>query len=110
LEVWVYSGAGEYTLYEDGKENGGNGVLFTEFQADFSKNKGAGTQSLCIFAHGSREIIPKNREISVRFKDIPQGKVRLFIDGEERTVAPWYTDCAAVRFPFEAGKKYRVEV
>ena len=110
LEVWVYSGAGEYTLYEDGKENGGKGVLFTEFQADFCKNKGAGTQSLCIFAHGNGEIIPKNREISVRFKDIPQGKVRLFIDGVEKSVLPWYTDCAGVRFAFETGKKYRVEV
>ena len=110
LEVWVYSGKGEYTLYEDGKENGSGGELFTQFIAEFDKNKGAGTQSLCIFAYGDGEVIPKNREISVRFKDIPQGKVRLFIDGVERAVAPWYTDCAAARFGFEAGKKYRVEV
>ena len=77
---------------------------------EFSKNKGAGTQSLMIFGQGDRAVIPQNREISVRFKNIEDGEVKLFIDGKEAPTDKWLTDCAGVKFPFEMGKNYRVEV
>lgn len=109
LEVWVYIGKGKYTLFEDGNEEGIEGEARTEFIAEFSKNKGAGTQSLTIFAHGNAGIIPKNREIWVRFKNIKDGEVKLFIDEKETPTEKWLTDCAGVKFPFEIGKTYRVE-
>ena len=110
LEIWVYIGKGEYTLYEDGKEENKDGVFETKLTADFKEKAGAGMQSLTIFAQGDDGIIPQSREISVRFKNIEEGEITLFIDGKKKRIEKWLTDCAAVQFPFEIGKTYRVEV
>ena len=80
------------------------------FSSIFSKSKGAGTQSLTILGRGNAGIIPKNRETWVRFKNIEDGEVKLFSDGKEVLIEKWLTDCAGVKFPFEIGKTYRVEV
>ena len=110
LEVWAYVGNGKYTLYEDGKEEGIDGVSETEFVAELCKNKGACTQILTIFGRGAASVIPQNREIWVRFKNIEEGKMRLYADGKEVLTEKWLTDCAGVKFPFEMGKVYRIEV
>ena len=110
LEVWAYTGNGEYTLYEDGKEQGKNGILFTKFTAEYTENEGVCTQSLTISARGDAGIIPQNRVISVRFKDLPNMQTRLFIDGVEKETEEWPTYCAGVKIPFEYGMTYRVEV
>ena len=110
LEVWAYIGDGEYALFEDGNENGIEGEVRTEFVAEFSKSKGAGMQSLTISERGNTAVIPKNREIWVRFKNIKDGEVKLFIDEKETPTEKWLTDCAGIKLPFEIGKTYRVEV
>ena len=110
LEILSYIGNGKYTLYEDGKEVGLDGEARTEISAEFIKTKGAGTQSLTIFGEGDDGIIPKNREILVRFKNIEEGEITLFINGKKTRIEKCFTDCAAVKFPFEIGKTYRVEV
>lgn len=110
LEIWAYTGNGEYTLYEDGKEQSKDGILFTKFTSEYSENEGACTQALTISAKGDGSVIPQNRVISVRFKDLPNMQVRLFVDGVEKEVEEWLTYCAGVKIPFEYGKTYRVEV
>ena len=110
LEIWAYIGNGKYTLYEDGNEVGLEGEARTEICSVFSKSKGAGTQSLTIFGQGDSAVIPQNREISVRFKNIEDGEIKLFIDGKEIRAEKWLTDCAGIKFPFEMGKTYRIEV
>lgn len=109
LEVWAYEGNGEYTLYEDGREQGKKGELLTKFLSQYSETDGVCMQSLTIVADGDGEVVPKNRVISVRFKDIPNAKVRLFVDGVEREMEEWLTYCAGAKIPFEMGKTYRVE-
>ncbi len=108
LEIWSYLGKGEYTLYEDGKEKQKNGELLTSFVADYTKSKGTGTQSLQIIARGDKSVIPDKRVISVRFKNLPKAKIRLFVDGKEYAAEEWLTDCAAVKFVLEVGKTYCV--
>ena len=110
LEIWVYVGNGKYTLFEDGKEAGLDGEVRTEFVSAFCKKEGACTQSLTIFGQGNSAVIPKNREISVRFKNVEDGEVTLFIDGKKARTDKWLTDCAGVKFPFESGKNYRIDV
>ncbi len=110
LEVWSYVGDGEYTLYEDGREEKEDGICKTYFSSSYVETEGVCTQSLTIFAEGEEGIIPKNRLLSVRFKNIPSGEVRLLVDGEEVPTKKWLTDCPALRFAMEKGKRYRVEV
>ncbi len=110
LEVWAYAGNGGYTLYEDGKEQGKEGVFFTKFTSEISETEGVCTQALTITSSGEASVIPENRQLAVRFKDIEDGEVRLFVDGEEIETEEWLTSCAAVRFVFEPNKIYRVEV
>ncbi len=110
LEVWAYSGKGEYTLYEDGKQSKQEGQLRTKFVLDESQTEGVRMQSLTISSCGNGEVIPQNRKLFVRFKDLPFGAVTLFVDGVKTETEEWLTDCSAIAFPFEAGKEYRVEL
>ena len=109
LEVWSYTGNGEYTLYEDGKEQGKGGNLLTKFTSEYSEMEGVCTQALTIIAEGDASIVPQNRVISIRFKDIPSAKVCLYINGVKTDTEEWLTYCAGVKIPFESGKTYRVE-
>ncbi len=110
LEVWSYLGEGEYTLYEDGNEEERAGVLQTRFTSNYDETEGVCTQSLTIFAQGEEGIAPPNRQLSVRFKEVERGEVRLYIDDAEAPLEKWITDCAAARFALEKDKRYRVEV
>lgn len=109
LEVWCYLGEGEYTLYEDGRELGTTGELFTRFVSEYVETEGTCTQSLAFCGEGDGTIIPFNRMIAVRFKNLPSADVKLFVDGEEIQVEEWLTDCAAIRFRFGRAKTYRIE-
>jgi hypothetical protein len=109
LEVWAYTGNGEYTLYEDGREQDKNEMLFTKFTSEYSESEGVCTQALTIIAEGDASIVPQNRVISIRFKDIPSAKVCLYINGVKTDTEEWLTYCAGVKIPFESGKTYRVE-
>lgn len=109
LEIWAYEGNGEYTLYEDGKEQGKGGVLFTKFLSEYSETDGVCTQSLTITAKGDSSIVPENRKIFVRFKDIESAKVRVYIDGVKTDAEEWLTSCAGAKIDFEYGKTYRIE-
>ncbi len=110
LQISVYAGDGEYTLYEDGKEEGKGGELFTRFVAKQTKKEGVGTQTLAITAQGEGKISPKNRRLTVRFENLPLStKLRLFVDGKQRATEEDLTDCPALQFAFEVGKSYLLQ-
>ena len=109
LEIWAYRGNGKYTLYEDGRAQAQDGVFLTEFVAEYKQKGRAGTQALTIKGRGESSVIPPNRVIVVRFKNIKSGKIQLFIDGKQAVTEALLTDCAALQFSFEKGKTYRVE-
>ncbi len=110
LEVWAYEGTGAYSLYEDGLDDVNTAVLFTEFKSEYTEMDGTGTQSLNIFAHGDPKIIPQNRTLKVCFKSVPDGQVRLLVDGQETAAVKRLSDCVEVLLPFDAPKTYRIEV
>lgn len=110
LEIRVYKGDGEYTLYEDGNEVGKTGEYRTQFTANYTQTEGAGTQTLTIRGCGESSVLPANRRLKIRFKNIAEGEVRLFVDGEERETEELLLDCAAVDLDFRAGAEYRIEV
>ena len=110
LEIWSYKGNGNYSLYEDGKEEDNEGIFRTRFTSAYQKCGKKSEQRLWITSEGDDCVYPKGRTLSIRFKDIAEGEVTLYIDGEESGVEEWITDCAAIRFPFESGKKYEIVV
>ena len=110
LELWCYLGDGGFTLYEDGTEDKKQGEFFTAFESENSVFEGTGVQSLRISSAGEAAVVPENRLLIVRFKDVSDGKAALYIDGRETEIEDTIADCVTVKFPFEAGKEYRVEV
>ena len=109
LEIWAFEGKGEYTLYEDGKEQDKNGMFLTRFLSDFTENEGVCTQTLTVSSKGDDTLIPQNRVLSIRFKNVENAKVKLYIDGVETAAEEWLTYCAGIKIPFEEGKTYRIE-
>ena len=110
LEIWSYEGNGEYTLYEDGKEQGKEGTFFTEFTSELCETEGVCTQVLTIKGTGEASVIPQNRQLAVRFKDIEDGEVTVYADGQRLEMEEWLTSCAGAKFSFQPNTAYRVEV
>jgi hypothetical protein len=73
------------------------------------ETEGVCTQSLTVSSEGDGSLIPQNRMLSVRFKDIPLANVRVYVNGVKTDVEEWLTYCAGVKIPFESGKTYRIE-
>ena len=110
MEVLVYSGNGEYELYEDGTVEEKDGVLFTQFK-NITQIAGEKTkQVLTISTEGDWSVVPNFRKFSLRFKDIQDGDVKLFVDDKESSFEEVLTDCTAIDLIIEKGKTYRVEV
>lgn len=104
LEVRVFRGNGSYTLYEDTMSGGVH-----EFYTDFAMEEQEGVQRLAISSHGEKGVVPAGRRMLIRFADIPEGSVKLCIDGKEQETVPLLADELAIEIAFEAGKKYAVE-
>ncbi len=103
LEIRVYSGEGNFTLFEDGEQ----GECFTDFVA---QTDGNGHQRLTVTSRGEDSVIPAGRTLRVLFKDIPEGEVSLYQDGRKLDVEPLLTECAGIEFDFRCGATYCVEV
>ena len=110
MEILVWSGNGGYTLYEDGMTQETEGVLFTTFTTEYTENNGMAVQKLSISTQGDASVVPQKRNFKVRFKDIVDGEISLYVDGQKEDVEELLTDCTAVDIIVEAGKKYCVEV
>lgn len=110
LGIFVFKGDGEYTLYEDGNEEGRTGELHTRFTATYEKTEGAGLQTLTICGFGDFALVPVDRKLKIRFKNIEDGEISVFVNGEKRETEELLLDCAAVDLDFKAGEEYRIEV
>ena len=109
LDIWAYEGNGEYTLYEDGKEVDQAGEFIMRLFMKFVERAGACTQSLTLKGFGDKDILPVKRKITVRFKNIPDGQVSLYIDGKKQK-NQLLCDYAAVRFDYDSAKTYKIVV
>ncbi len=106
MDILVWSGDGKYTLYEDGAVMETDGALFTHFESELCGN----TQSLSICTSGDASVIPENRVMRIRFKDIADGRVTLYKNGIKVDHDEILTDCAAIDLEVSAENNYRIEV
>ena len=110
MEIFIYSGNGEYELYEDGAVEEKNGVLFTRFKNSEQVAEGKKKQILTISTEGDWCVVPERRKFTLKFKDIQEGDVKLFVDDQETAFEEVLTDCTAINLTVEKGRDYRVEV
>jgi hypothetical protein len=110
MEIFIYSGNGEYELYEDGAVEEKNGVLFTRFKNSEQVAEGKKKQILTISTEGDWCVVPERRKFTLKFKDIQEGDVKLFVNDQETAVEEVLTDCTAINLTVEKGRDYRVEV
>ncbi len=110
LEVLVWEGNGEYTLYEDGRVNEVTDELFTTFKTAYEEHNGVAKQTLTISMHGEESVIPKDRTYKIRFKDISDGEISVFAGNKKIKTESLLTYCAGVDFSINTCKEYRVEV
>ena len=110
MEICVFEGNGEYTLYEDGSVEEKAGEVTTLLKAEYKEENGTSVQSLTWRSVGDSLLVPENRKFSVRFKDIPEGEVSLYVDGEKQETEELLTSCAGLDVTVSVGKEYRVEV
>jgi alpha-glucosidase (family GH31 glycosyl hydrolase) len=107
LGIKVYQGNGEFTLYEDGRENGDTREVFTHFEGRLQE---VGKQTIRIWTEGNAAVLPNERTMRITFEDIPEGQITLYKNGQKQEVENLYLSCAAVEFTFDATAEYLVEV
>lgn len=110
MQVNVYEGNGEYTLYEDGFEQEKQGKLFTKFVNKNQTVNGEGVQTLTVSTSGDFSVIPQNRELKIRFKDIQEGSVEVLVNGVNQPIEQLITDCVALNLTLEANSEYVITV
>ena len=109
LAIWVYEGNGSYQLYEDNQQQK-EGEAVTNFTSNYSVNNGIATQTLRFIASGDEEVIPKNRKITVTFKEIPDGKVAVYKNGKKIKFEDCSSEHMAVNFKCVKDSEYLVKI
>lgn len=109
LEIWVYNGSGEFSLYEDGRENENTDEFITKFSTTLEETEGACTQTLRISSKGMAGVIPSNRTILVCFKNIKDGALSLRVNGKEEKIKQRYTDYLSIELSFAQDTEYEIQ-
>lgn len=99
LLVKVYSGKGEYVLYEDG-----DGEYYTRFKVCEENGKTV----LAIAGEGNEKAIPENRRVTVTFCGIRKGEIEFYSQGEKFAVKPDYNEELTVTFDYDPNAEYTI--
>jgi len=111
LDVRVWSGNGQFELFEDGRERSFVGEVKTSFVARKFEENGKTVQELSISSKGDDGVVPSDRIIRVLFEDItPNVGVCVYANGELLSLKKTITDCAAVEFAFKVNDEYLIRV
>ena len=110
MEIAVYSGNGGYKLYEDGAVENKAGVHFTNFENQSIECGNKLKQVLTISTSGDSSVIPNKRKFAIRFKDIFDGEISLYVNGKLVDFEEVLTNCSAIDIAIEPNNEYRVEV
>ena len=111
LEVWAYTGNGEYTLYEDDVTSNDKGEFLTKFTSKKASKGNVETQTLTIEGCGQSRVLPKTRTLKVIFKDVDfNGQITLKVNGKATQTQKLYTYNPTITFAFEPNSRYEIEV
>lgn len=110
MEIWLYSGNGDFTLYEDDgeSENYKNGAFVT---TKFSLEENADDLSFNINApEGDLSLIPAERTYTLKFKDVESAKaLRVFKNGRRiKAEVCENGDCVCLNITLKTSDKLKV--
>ncbi|MBQ4269748.1 MAG: alpha-xylosidase, partial [Clostridia bacterium] len=108
LEVYVFNGNGRYVLYEDNRYVGGENRAFTEFDLSLIEGGGVLKQVVTISTKGDGAVIPKNRKIILRFKNIEEGDLQLKVNGQAQPIAEKLDDELVAIIDFSVDCVYEI--
>ncbi|MBQ5929669.1 MAG: hypothetical protein IIX02_02650, partial [Clostridia bacterium] len=109
MEIRAYEGNGEYTLYEDGAEEGKTGAVSTAFKMQNCKTQTSAKQILTICADGDFSVIPAKRLFKIRFKDLPlTARISVYVNGKRKSFKEVLTACPAVDLWVAGGSEYKI--
>ena len=63
-----------------------------------------------ISTKGDSSVVPNKRKFAVRFKDIFDGKIALYVNGKLVDTEEVLTNCTALDISVEPNNEYKVEV
>lgn len=102
LEIWAFNGDGRYDLYEDDE--------LCEHHTVFDMKHENGKQFLVVTSTGDKGVVPVNRRIRVKFKNIKEGKIKLTVNGMLSEVKELYMECATADIDFKENTTFVIEV
>ena len=108
LEVLIYNGNGEFTLYEDKS----NKDLVLE--KSFTKFKLSNDNNIQIVEitniNENKNIIPEDRKIKMVFKNLTDGKIKFYVNDKETQYTEQYLDNVTIIFDYNPINTYKVVV
>ena len=110
MEISVWNGNGEFTLYEDGKESQNDGEFFTFFNIECVEKDDMIYQTLKISSSGDKSIIPIKRMLDLKFKSIKNGKITVKEKGNVVKANKKYGDCVRLEINYNADVDYEITV
>lgn len=102
LEVLSYFGNGKYDLYEDKNKQ----LCVTSFKSEVIEKN----QIITIETKGDKMVIPNERVITLKFKNITKGNVLVYENDCLLEDTDYYFDTLAVRFKYNAFSKYQIVI
>ena len=105
LEILIYPGLdNDYVLYEDDEE--GN-KAFTTFTLKHGKDNNL---TLEISTTGTHKVVPNNREITLRFKTLKEGKITALENSYPIKDSEILSSCLTCKFNYRSRAKYLIKV
>ncbi|MGI6714173.1 MAG: TIM-barrel domain-containing protein [Bacilli bacterium] len=100
LLVRIYNGDNHYVLYEDEGEK--------QFQTVFDLKTSKNQVKLLLSFTGELDAYLKERKITILFKNIKEGEISLFVNGQKEEYITEYKDCLALSFAVNPHHQYEV--
>ena len=100
LDVWVFDGQGEFTMFEDDEESGA--ALRTHFSVRTERKEKEGRAAIrnvfTVEAEGDAEVVPADRRYRIWFRNARGGKVCARRGGAEEEVRIRTNECLNIAF------------
>lgn len=107
MDLWTYTGNGEYVLYEDNEQS----ICKTKITPCLKDGVDNSTQIIKLESEGDNDVIPKNRKIRVVLKDVDSwSSVKLFVDGVEVVANNPRLTYPATKFCYDGTKSVEVHI
>ncbi|MBQ7306961.1 MAG: alpha-xylosidase [Clostridia bacterium] len=108
LEVLIFNGNGEFTLYED-KAN--EDLILKKSFTNFRLTQKDNIQTVEILNTSEcNDIIPNDRKIKMVFKNLQEGQIKFFVNGKQKEIEEQYMDNVTVIFDYDPSLEYKIVV